>query len=83
MSLITLTAGVGCGARRVAQGVADNLNLALYDDNRLQEEAVSMGYTSEDLKAFDVKTPGLFDRLLRRRVGAGKSWGQSIAAIRL
>ena len=67
MSLITVTTSMGCGARSVAKAVAENLHHEIYDDDRLQQEAVSMGYSSEDLKAFDVKAPGLFDRLLRRR----------------
>jgi cytidylate kinase len=58
---------MGCGALTVAKKVAERLKLELYDDDRLQQEAVSMGYASEDLKAFDEKAPGLFDRLLRRR----------------
>jgi hypothetical protein len=57
---------MGCGALAVTKEVADRLKLELYDDDRLQQEAVSMGYSSEDLKAFDEKAPGLFDRLLRR-----------------
>jgi len=67
MSLITVTTSLGCGARIVAQNVAEVLKLELYDDDRLQQEAVGMGYSSEDLQAFDEKAPGLFDRLLRRR----------------
>ena len=67
MSLITATTSMGCGALAVTKEVADRLKLELYDDDRLQQEAVSMGYSSEDLKAFDEKAPGLFDRLLRRR----------------
>jgi cytidylate kinase len=67
MALITVTASMGCSARIVAQKVAEVLKLELYDDDRLQQEAVGMGYSSEDLKAFDEKAPGLFDRLLRRR----------------
>ena len=58
---------MGCGALDVCGAVAGHLKLELYDDNRLQQEAVGMGYSSEDLKAFDEKAPGLFDRLLRRR----------------
>ena len=67
MALITVTTSLGCGATTVAQKVAEVLKLELYDDDRLQQEAVGMGYSSEDLKAFDEKAPGLFDRLLRRR----------------
>ena len=67
MSLITVTTSIGCGAISVAQKVAEGLNIELYDDNRIQQEAIDMGYSSEDLKGFDQKAPGLLDRLLRRR----------------
>jgi len=66
MPLITVTTSTGCGARAITQKVAENLKLQVYDDDRLQQEAIRMGYSSEDLKAFDEKAPGLFDRLLRR-----------------
>ena len=67
MSLITVTTSIGCGAMSVSQKVADDLKIELYDDERLQQEAVNMGYSSEDLKGFDEKAPGLFDRLFRRQ----------------
>jgi cytidylate kinase len=67
MPLITLTTSIGCGATSVSQKVADCLKIELYDDERLQKEALEMGYSSKDLKGFDEKAPGLFDRLLRRR----------------
>ena len=67
MSLITVTTSIGCGAMSVSQKVAADLKIELYDDDRLQQEALRMGYSSEDLKGFDEKAPGLFDRLLRRR----------------
>jgi cytidylate kinase len=67
MSLITITSGIGCGEMRIARQVADGLELELYDDQRLQEKAVEMGLSLEDLKGFDEKTPGLFNRLLRRK----------------
>ena len=67
MPLITVTTSIGCGAIEVSQKVADLLKVELYDDERLQQEALNMGYSSEDLKGFDEKAPGLFDRLLRRR----------------
>lgn len=67
MSLITVTTSIGCGAVSVAQKVVESLNIELYDDNRIQQEAIDMGYSTEDLKGFDQKAPGLLDRLLRRR----------------
>ena len=67
MSLITVTTSIGCGAMSISQKVADGLKIELYDDERLQAEALGMGYSTADLKGFDEKAPGLFDRLLRRR----------------
>lgn len=67
MPLITITTSIGCGAAEISRKVADDLKIDLYDDERLQKEALNMGYSSEDLKGFDEKAPGLFDRLLRRR----------------
>jgi cytidylate kinase len=50
-----------------ARRVADELGMVLYDDDRLQAEAVEMGFSSEDMKSFDQTAPGLLTRLLRRR----------------
>jgi cytidylate kinase len=66
MSLITMTAGMGCGGPEIAEKVARELNLNLYDDSRLQEEAIKMGISHEELKGMDEKAPGLFDRLFGR-----------------
>lgn len=63
MSLITITTGVGSGGLEVGQLVADKLNLRLYDDSGLHEEAIKMGVSSEELKGMDEKAPGLLDRL--------------------
>ena len=63
MSLITITTGIGCGGLEVAQLVADKLNLRLYDDEGLHEEASNMGLSPEELKGMDEKAPGLLDRL--------------------
>ncbi|MFO7985156.1 MAG: cytidylate kinase-like family protein [Desulfatiglandaceae bacterium] len=66
MPLITLTAGIGCGITDVAEQVARELKVELFDDQRLQKVAVDIGFSSQDLKAFDVKAPGLLDRMFRR-----------------
>jgi cytidylate kinase len=66
MSLITISGGVGCGAEKVARLVAEAAKLDLYDDPRLQQEAVKMGIRSEDLKGLDEKAPGFFDVLRGR-----------------
>lgn len=64
MSLITITRNIGCGGTTIARLVADGLKLELYDDRRLQEEAIKMGISREVLKRLDEKAPGLFNRLL-------------------
>lgn len=67
MSLITISQNLGSGGMAVARTVAEGLDLELYDDDKLQEEAVKMGIRSEDLKGIDEKMPGLFDRILGRK----------------
>jgi cytidylate kinase len=67
MPLITITSGIGCGEMAIARLVADGLKLELYDDRRLQEEAIKMGISSGDLKGLDEKAPGLFSRLLSHK----------------
>ena len=67
MSLITITTGIGCGGIATAKRVAQELGVVLYNDDRLQEEAVDMGFSSEDMKSFEQKAPGILTRLLRLR----------------
>ncbi|MFH1487971.1 MAG: cytidylate kinase-like family protein [Pseudomonadota bacterium] len=67
MSLVTISSSMGCGGAEIAKLVAEGLKLELYDDKRLQEEAIKMGITSEDLKGFDEKAPGFFDRILNSK----------------
>jgi len=66
MPLITISAGVGCEAEKIARLVSEAAKIDLYDDQRLQQEAVRMGLRSEDLKGLDEKAPGFFDVLLGR-----------------
>lgn len=63
MSLITITRCIGCGGMTIARNVAEGLNIELYDDHRLQEEAGKIGIQPEILKELDEKAPGLFNRL--------------------
>ncbi len=66
MPLITITRNIGCGGTTIATRVAEELQLELYDDRRLEEEATRMGFRPVDMKSLDEKAPGLLDRL----------WGQ-------
>ena len=63
MSLITISRSMGCGGTKIASLVADELKLELYDDRRLQQEAIKMGIRSEELESLDEKAPGFFDHL--------------------
>ncbi len=67
MSLITISRSLGSGGRVIAERVAKELDLELYDDHRLQQTAVEMGIPAADVKNLDEKAPGLFDRLLSRK----------------
>ena len=67
MPLITISESLGSGGRFIARQVADRLNIDLYDDDRLQSEAVTLGIGSKELKNLDEKAPGLFDQILGRR----------------
>ena len=64
MSLITITSGIGSNAMTIAQIVSTELKLNLYDDQKLQQESVDTGISSEEIKDFDQKAPGLFNRIL-------------------
>lgn len=63
MALVTVSGGMGCGADKVARFVSDNAKLPLYDDQKLQMEAIRLGLRSQELKGFEEKAPGFFDSL--------------------
>jgi len=67
MSLITITQSMGCMGDQIAKLVADRLDLELYDDARLQGTLQNMGRDLADLKGFDERAPGFFDRLLSNK----------------
>jgi len=67
MSLITITQSKGGAGEKIAKLVADSLSLELYDDARPQHTVQTMGQEFEDLKHFDEKAPGFFDRLLSNK----------------
>lgn len=67
MSLITITSSIGSGGLSVAKSVSEELQLELYDDQRLQEEAIRLGISAEEIKSLDHKAPGLLNRLLNHK----------------
>jgi cytidylate kinase len=58
---------MGCPGKEIAKLVADSLHLELYDDTRLQGAAQTMDKEFEDLKHFNEKAPGFFDRLISNK----------------
>ena len=68
MPLITISENLGSGGMSIARQVAERLKVVLYDDDRLQKEAVELGIRAEDIKiGLDEKAPGLFDQILGKR----------------
>ncbi len=63
MSLITISQSMGCDGQEIASMVAKGMDLELYNDGRLQEEAARMGIQVEELKSLDEKAPGFLDSL--------------------
>lgn len=63
MSLITVSSDFGTNGGKIAQKIADKLGIELYDDQKLQQKAISMGVSSKDLGGLDEKAPRLFERL--------------------
>ena len=64
MALITITTGIGCCGPAIARRVAEGLGIPLYDDEKLREESIVLGFSSKDLKSLDEKAPGFFSRVL-------------------
>jgi cytidylate kinase len=48
---------------KIAASVADELALELYDDKRLEKEAIRLSIKPEVLRDLEEKTPGLFSRI--------------------
>lgn len=64
MPLVTISEQLGSGGMAIAKAVAEGLKLELYDDQRLQAQALKLALPSEKMKGLDEKIPGWFDRLL-------------------
>lgn len=65
MPLITITQSIGCGGLAVAQKVAESLNIELYDDSRLRNEASRMTIHSRKLiREFKEEPPSWYIRLM-------------------
>lgn len=72
MGLITISRGIGCGGMTVARLVAEGLKVELFDDDRLQQEAIKMGLqlkgsVAEKIEDVDGRAPGLLQRILHIR----------------
>jgi cytidylate kinase len=67
MPLITISRGIGCGGEDIAKLVADGLKVELFDDLKLQQEAMEMGIKPEELNDLDEKAPGFFDLVFSKK----------------
>ena len=67
MSLITISYNMGTDGPRIARRVAEDLNIELYDDQKLQKICVEQGIQIEQVKELHKKEPGFFDRLFSRK----------------
>ena len=67
MSLITISYNMGTDGPRIARRVADDFNLELYDDQKLQKIGVEQGIQIEQVKELHEREPGFFDRLFSRK----------------
>lgn len=67
MVLITLSSNFGSKGEKIAQKVSQQLGVELFDDQKLQEQFVSMGISKKDLQKFNEKAPGFFDRLFTKK----------------
>ncbi|MBN1849677.1 MAG: cytidylate kinase-like family protein [Deltaproteobacteria bacterium] len=63
MSFITISCSMGSDGARIASFVAKELKIDLYDDSRLQQEALRLGFRPDEVGGLDEKAPGFFDRL--------------------
>ena len=61
MSLITITSPFAAGGEEIARGVAEKLDLQVYDDQKLLDLAPDAGIDPQELKS--MREPGFFDRL--------------------
>ncbi len=67
MALITFTSNFGANGDKIAQKVSNQLGIQMFDDQKLQEMVASMGFSEKEMKDFDEKAPGFFDRLFTRK----------------
>ena len=67
MGLITISEDLGSGGIEIARQVAGKLNIELYDDERLQAEAIKSDIGIDDFSRIDKKAPGFFDRIMGRK----------------
>jgi cytidylate kinase len=70
MALITITQSLGSGDADIAAKVAKELDLELFNDNKLKEIALEIGVQSDDLKLLDEKAPSFLDRFFSTKPAA-------------
>lgn len=69
MPLITISQDYGSHGYFVAQKIAEELQLELYDDQTLREAAIQLGVKPENLNALKDQLPGFFAQLMGAKTG--------------
>jgi hypothetical protein len=80
VALITITHTIGCIVLEIARRVADGLQVEVYDDSRLREEALRMGLHSDQLRGFREKAPNWFERMVSDKPDIYRKWISGIPA---
>lgn len=67
MGLITISQSIGSMGMVIAHQVGETLNLNIYDDEKLKEEALRLGLHTQELNNLTEKAPGFFSRYFSKR----------------
>jgi len=78
MSLITITQSLGSGETGLADRVAAELKIELFDDAKLREKALSIGIHADDLASLEEKVPGFFDNFFSTSPASYRDFMESV-----
>lgn len=67
MGLITISQSIGSKGVLIAQRVGQALDMQVYDDEKLKEEALQLGLYTKEMNHMAEKAPGFFNRFFSRR----------------
>ena len=67
MGLITISQSIGSMGMVIAHQVGETLDLDVYDDEKLKDEALKLGLHTKELSSLSEKAPGFFSRYFSKR----------------